>query len=279
MKVQIFDVEHGACALVTTDTGAHLLIDCGHNSTTGWRPSIYLPAQGVTSLAGLIITNYDEDHASDLPNVLSRLPVEVLYRNRSVTPGDLFRLKSETGMGRGIERLATMAGTYTANLTNPPDLGGLTIRCFYNLYPRDFDDENNLSMAVFLECHGLCILFPGDLERAGWLKLLERPEFVEQLRKVNVLVASHHGRESGCCEEMFKLWLPQIVIMSDCGIKYDTQATVAWYAARSISMDYNGEPRSVFTTRKDGRITIEATPNGISISTHRAERQASQMRA
>lgn len=281
MKVQVFDVEHGACALVTADTGAHVLIDCGHNSTTGWRPSIYLPGQGVTSLAGLIITNYDEDHASDLPNVLNRLPVDVLHRNRSVRPEDLVRLKSETGMGRGIERLAGMAGVYTADVTNPPNLGALTIRSFYNNYPADFDDENNLSMAVFLECHGLCMLFPGDLECAGWLKLLERPAFVEQLKKVNILVASHHGRQSGCCEEMFKLgWQPNIVIMSDCSIKYDTQATTAgWYAARSISMDYNGEPRAVFTTRKDGRITIEATPYGITVSTHRAERYAAQIRA
>jgi len=43
MRAQIFDVEHGACNLITADTGARVLIDCGHNSTTGWRPSVYLP--------------------------------------------------------------------------------------------------------------------------------------------------------------------------------------------------------------------------------------------
>lgn len=42
MQLQIFDVEHGACALLTADNGTRLMIDCGHNATTGWRPGSYL---------------------------------------------------------------------------------------------------------------------------------------------------------------------------------------------------------------------------------------------
>jgi len=59
MKIQIFDPEHVSCALVTADTGAHILIDAGHNTTTNWRPSTYLSGLGVTLLEQLIITNYD----------------------------------------------------------------------------------------------------------------------------------------------------------------------------------------------------------------------------
>jgi hypothetical protein len=32
------------------------------------------------------------------------------------------------------------------------------------IYPR-FDDENNLSMALLLKCHGVGVMFPGDLEK------------------------------------------------------------------------------------------------------------------
>ena len=275
MQVQIFDVEHGACALVTADTGARLLIDCGHNSSTGWRPSSYLPAQGITTIDKLIVTNYDEDHVSDLPNFLKNVHVGILQRNRSVSPDDLLKLKSETGVGDGIKRLAEMARHYTADVTHPPDFGALSIKAFCNKYPADFDDENNLSLAVFLHYHNLHMVFPGDLEKAGWQRLLQRPDFVEEIKKVNVFVASHHGREFGCCEELFDLgWQPQIVVISDAGIQYETQATVPWYAARSTGMDYNGEPRSVFTTRKDGRIIIEATPQSVTISTAREEERS-----
>jgi hypothetical protein len=37
MKLQIFDVEHGACSLLTADNNARVMIDCGHNATTGGR--------------------------------------------------------------------------------------------------------------------------------------------------------------------------------------------------------------------------------------------------
>lgn len=275
MRVQVFDVEHGGCNLVTADTGARVLIDCGHNSTTGWRPSVYLPQQGITTLAQLMITNYDEDHVSDLPNLLRVVRPGILYCNRTVSPGSLKELKSEQGAGPGIERLIAMSREYCHPVTSWPDLGDLSFTNFYNNYPADFDDENNLSMAVFLHYRGFCMLFPGDMERAGWLKLLQRPDFVEQLKKVTVLVASHHGRANGCCQEMFDLgWQPQIVIMSDAGIQYETQATVPWYAARAQGIEFGGELRSVFTTRRDRRITLDVTPAGWSISTGREERRA-----
>lgn len=35
MELKIFDVEHGACALLTCDNGSRLMIDCGHNGDTG----------------------------------------------------------------------------------------------------------------------------------------------------------------------------------------------------------------------------------------------------
>jgi beta-lactamase superfamily II metal-dependent hydrolase len=90
MKVQIFDVEHGACALVTADTGAHMLIDCGHNSTTGWRPSTYLPSIGVTHLDELVITNYDEDHVSDLPYLVRSVGIGILTRNPTAAQAPAF---------------------------------------------------------------------------------------------------------------------------------------------------------------------------------------------
>ena len=106
MRIQIFDVEHGGCALVTADTGARTLIDAGHNSTTNWRPSTHLAGLGVSHLEHLIITNYDEDHASDLARLLRVVSVGVLTSNPSVSGDNLKRLKNIGGIGSGIEALA-----------------------------------------------------------------------------------------------------------------------------------------------------------------------------
>src|SRR4051812_45725299 len=106
MQLQIFDVEHGACSLLTADNGTRLMIDCGHNATTGWKPGTYLRQQNISILEMLAVTNYDEDHVSAATNLFDNVNVQWLLRNASVSASTLKNLKSEDGMGPGIERLA-----------------------------------------------------------------------------------------------------------------------------------------------------------------------------
>src|SRR6266702_281198 len=119
-----------------------MMIDCGHNATTGWRPGTYLRQQGITNLDLLAITNYDEDHVSGLPDLRAKAIIQRLWRNKSVTPDILRDLKSEDGMGSGIEELVEMAKTYTTE-ADPLDLAGVERKAFHLDYP-EFDDENNL---------------------------------------------------------------------------------------------------------------------------------------
>ncbi|SOC39453.1 beta-lactamase superfamily II metal-dependent hydrolase [Rhizobium subbaraonis] len=236
MDIRIFDVEHGGCALVSTDNGEHLLIDAGHNSTTGWRPSVYLPNLGITSLERLIITNMDEDHASDLHNLRRTVEIRALYRNPTVGAGEIRHLKGQGGIGNGISSLAEMMTSYIGTVPAEPDLGGLTIKMFWNEYPYDFEDENNLSSICILRYHGLVVCFPGDMEVQGWNRLLDRQDFRAAMADVHVLVASHHGRRNGCCEALYVTgWRPLITIISDSGIEYATQETVNWYRERTWS--------------------------------------------
>jgi beta-lactamase superfamily II metal-dependent hydrolase len=256
MRIQIFDVEHGGCALVRTDNGKHILIDAGHNSTTQWRPSVHLPALGIHALERLIITNMDEDHASDLKNLQSKVFIGSLYKNPTVTADIIRYLKGQDGIGAGIDTLASMMTTFTGSVPVYPDLGGLSIEMFWNSYP-EFDDENNLSLVCILRDGNWSICFPGDMELAGWRALLQRPDFVKSMSTVHALVASHHGRANGCCQELYASgWRPQITIISDSGIEHATQETVAWYRARTTGITLNGELRRVLTTRKDGSIYI-----------------------
>ena len=80
MRLEIFDVEAGACALLTADNGTRLMIDCGQNTSTGWRPGTYLLQQGTSTLEMLAITNYDEDHARGAPNLFDKVDVQWLWR-------------------------------------------------------------------------------------------------------------------------------------------------------------------------------------------------------
>ncbi|TAV33694.1 MBL fold metallo-hydrolase [Rhizobium ruizarguesonis] len=261
MQIRIFDVEHGGCALVTTDNGKHLLIDSGHNSTTGWRPSVYLLQQGIHSLERVIITNMDEDHASDLHRLRNTVRIDSIYRNPTVSAEAIRYLKGQDQVGPGIDALADMMTTFTDSLPAVPDLGGITFDFFWNSYPYDFEDENNLSIVCILRYPSLNVCFPGDMEVAGWRKLWERQDFRDAMSNIQVLVASHHGRMNGCCPELYEYgWKPQVTIISDSGIQYATQETRAWYRARTHGITLNNEFRRVITTRRDGRISIIATP-------------------
>jgi len=261
MRLQIFDVEHGACSLLTADNGTRLMIDCGHNATTGWKPGTYLRQNGIGTLDMLAITNYDEDHASAAVDLFDNIDVRWLLRNRSVSGSTIRRLKSEDGMGPGIERLVYEIDSVFIGdgaSSSQPVFAGLEMRTpFYNDYPI-FDDENNLSMVLFLKCHGRGVLFTGDLECAGFLELLKDPAFREALRQTNVYIAPHHGRDSGCSEEVVQ-YLENVyyVVISDQGYQYDTQRTIPFYRAIAKGGPFRGEARHVLTTRKDGPIGFD----------------------
>lgn len=269
MKLEIFDVQHGQCALLTGDNGEHMLIDCGHNSATGWRPSTHLTQRGVSTLDWLVVTNYDEDHVSDLPNLRKNLNVRMLSRNRSVSAPDLYQLKSVHGCGNGIDSLAQMISKFTGTAADIPSFGGLKLRSFCNKYPEDFDDENNLSLVTILSWPNFKICFPGDMEKAGWKKLLENQNFRAAMSDLNVLVASHHGRESGRCDELFSETglRPNLIVVSDGAIQFKSQETINWYGTKAIGCEYNGRNRSVLSTRNDGKINFEIGPNGATFST------------
>lgn len=257
--LEIFDVEHGQCSLVTSTTGERMLIDCGHNTTSGWRPSSHLRDLGVGWLEQLVITNCDEDHASDLVAVREQTGIAVLARNPTVRGADLYQLKAHGGMGRGIAALADMADGYDAPIIDPPFFDGMTMTFFWNDYPRDFVDENNLSLVTILRWPRVSICFGGDMEVAGWRRLLQRDDFVAAMGGITIFVASHHGRQNGYCAELFDQTRlrPEAVVISDSGIQYASQETVSLYRKHASGFPHQGGRRHVLTTRCDGKITID----------------------
>lgn len=268
MHISIFDVGHGFCAYLVADNSNVMLFDGGHNSETGWRPSSWLMDNRCTGIEYLVITNYDQDHVSDLHNIYgnSRLPISVLYRNNSVDSQTLRSMKQAVGpIYPGMEALLRMMSAYTGAVTAPPELPNIEFATFFNRYP-DFQDTNNLSLVSFIHYGGLHLIVPGDLEEQGWLKLLRDASFRKHLSLVNYFVASHHGRASGYCEEVFDLCRPELVIISDEYLHYDTQDTNYRKHARGVRGD--GGMRYVLTTRKDGRILISHTlGSNISVET------------
>jgi beta-lactamase superfamily II metal-dependent hydrolase len=272
LKITIFDVEHGNCALVITPNGRTILIDCGHNDTTGFRPSNYLlRTLGLNNtnnrLSKLIISNVDQDHISDLPNVRNNVYPQILQKHPGIDQNFIRTIKEE--MTEQFEVYCNMCQEYIYNSIDN-DWGGMEIYSFQHPLNSFPGDTNNLSIITFLRYGGLKIVFPGDLAKEGWLEFLKNPSFIEHLKNTNIFVASHHGREDGYCQEIFNFCHPEVIIISDEEIKYDTQKDIGYNQyAGGIAFD-DGITRKVLTTRNNGVIILESLSNNFTIKIQQA---------
>jgi beta-lactamase superfamily II metal-dependent hydrolase len=256
MEIRIFDVTHGFCAYLIGDNGNVMLFDCGHNGRTGFRPSDYLPAHGCTDIEHLIIQNFDQDHISDLSNLMRVLTVQRFFRNQSISADQLQSIKEKAGpITTSMQTAIDMHRDYIYPVKNPPVFPSTEFKTFWNSYPT-FVDTNNLSVVSFIHYDGMGMVFPGDLEKEAWNELLKRESFRDHLRRVSIFVASHHGRENGYCEDVFKYCSPHIIIISDKEITHETQKQN--YAKHASGVPWNGGPerRYILTTRSDGMIKI-----------------------
>lgn len=172
MQVDIFDVGHGACAVVTSPNGCCMMIDCGANPDRQWWPSIHYLGRKIDVLA---ITNFDEDHVADFAGMKELANIQRYQLNNTVNATALARMKADGGMGNGISALHQLLSADSNGATFPPlDFSPVQYRPYYNLYNKPFTDPNNLSLVMIIQYGGFKMIFPGDLEVTGWKKLLEK---------------------------------------------------------------------------------------------------------
>lgn len=272
MRIVVWDVEHGACAMVQhvlSQLGGRLaMIDCGSMPT--WNPSNHITqALGRQRLDYLFITNADQDHMSDLQGLWDAgIDIPVLFRNPSYSGEQMREIKSVSGpLTADAKRYLAACSTYNQPVSEPFDshMGGITASVFWNRYPA-FTNTNDLSLVVFIKYAGFKMLFPGDLEKAGWRALLQRADFRAELMGTDVLVASHHGRESGFCDDIFNYFTPGAVVISDKPIAHETQKTVPDYRRvvrdQGVVVRTTSKNRHVLTTRRDGWIQVTVMGDG-----------------
>lgn len=255
MIFEILNVGHGFCAYLAADNENLMVFDCGHSAETDIFPSNYLRNKGFQKIDYFFVMNYDEDHISDLPNLRRNFKILTLVRNPSITTQELRNLKLQRGLiTNAMNEFLRMSDQYIYTSINNAYFPNVNVQIFHNNYKCDFLDTNNISLVVFLTCGKTKFVLAGDLEKEGWRCLLLNPEFITQLVDVNVFVASHHGRESGYCPEVFNICRPDVIVFSDGPQKYQTQEMAAIYGQHAGGVCFKGQVRKVLSTRNDGNI-------------------------
>jgi len=259
IELKIFDVRHGFCAALISGDKL-VLLDCGHDSN-GFRPLDWLYSQGHRHIDALVVSNFDQDHISDIKAIRDYFTVGSLAVNPTLKPETLRNIKIQGGPVSDQMQIliSSMADTNLTNIDRLPHVvEGVSMEFYCVYYPHE-TDTNNLSLVTFLQFGTSYIIYPGDLEVDGWKKLLTVPDFVEKLKNVNVFIASHHGRLNGYCEDVFQHCNPEIVIISDQERAFSTQEHDK-YSKHTKGVNFGTvlapSIRKVLTTRNDGHLTL-----------------------
>jgi competence protein ComEC len=110
------------------------------------------------------------------------------------------------------------------------------------------DEYNDASYAIKIS-HGPTsrLLAPGDVESKAWNDMID----AGVLGKINVLIASHHGRNSGFHEDAMEIMKPEFVIISSDEIP-EKEDAINEYRKRA----------RVFSTRGHGTLTVRMWDDG-----------------
>lgn len=264
MDIFIFDVGLGQSIFIYPRNNPQygMLIDCGHDGD--FHPIDFLVEKGFihqNRLGNLTITNYDQDHFSGIENLRSKVDIWTTSFAKNLSSNEIKQLKED--ITTQLEHVCYLKDKYVhpAPTFTPPYT---VVRFSLEKYDIENHDTNNLSQVVFIEHHGTTVCISGDLELKGWTALIKKyPIINDWLKKTNVFVASHHGRENGYCPDVFANCAPECVVISDKGIVHDTQKDMASLYGSHVSgqgVSINNRTRKVLTTRDDGHLWLEIHP-------------------
>ncbi|KNZ68182.1 hypothetical protein Tfer_3284 [Thermincola ferriacetica] len=269
LEIMIWDVQHGSATYAKTPEGKHFVIDLGTGSFVGdndeFSPLLHLKNNyGITSIDEVIITHPHTDHLDDIFN-FDKLSPKALRRPKHLTEDDIRKANPDSDSDK-IDKYLEINDRFNLTIKDednpelPENNGGVKFHCFT---PTNCGKSNinNHSIVTVIEYLGVKVIIPGDNESASWKELLENSSFVKAISNANILVASHHGRDSGYCEEIFEHFTPDLVIVSDdeetdtsVTDKYTKKANGWTVFKRS---DRSSKKRYCLTTRNDGEILIK----------------------
>ncbi|PLZ93149.1 hypothetical protein CEN44_04000 [Fischerella muscicola CCMEE 5323] len=259
LNIRIFEVDHGFCAAIQNGD-YQILIDCGYHSRSGFFPVRYLFSNSIRHLNYLIMPTFTEGSLAGFYDLIGHsfsncFTIDHLLVNPSIDRDSLPELVVRNFQTINSLKFLNDACQRCSSVERTVQLGDIELSFFWNTYP-EFLDFSNLSLVTFLSSRGINMLFPGNLRAEGWRTLLRNSKFREQLRQVNVLVASNHGQVNGYCSEIFDYCNPHLIILSNHDCHQASPSAVRQYEQQLQRVQKSKQPR-LLTTRNAGMITIQ----------------------
>jgi beta-lactamase superfamily II metal-dependent hydrolase len=266
LTMVFWDVQHGHALYVKTAT-RHIVFDLGRGSykrsDKEFSPLSHIKNKyGVKQLDAVVITHPHSDHLDDIVN-FNDLNPKVLVHPKHLEEEEI-RKGNATTDKQCIDEYLDINKRYVYPVYddpfNPANNGGVTFQVFRPTKSSQ-SNLNNHSIVTVISCGSFKALIPGDNENPSWNELLDDDTFRAAIKNTSILLAPHHGRESGYSEALFEHISPYLTIISD-GPETDTSArdrysrkSKGW---RVYSRNGESKERKCLTTRNDGVIIVES---------------------
>ena len=267
LQFTLWDVDHGLCAWILTPKEQTHCIDAGHNNNTDFSPFKQMKENhGVLNIDYLIISHPDKDHIEGLPKMKEFLDgPRVFSRNKT--------LPDEMKYGSCDSEYQKIFKDLNDRYIHPISDDVLPSNSKYNggaevlIVDNDYEDGmscNDTSLVVFYKYGNNVVIFPGDIEPAGWDKLYNKERAkIDGLIKdkdYTTLVAPHHGRQSGYSQSMINTLAPDLILVSDEYGKEDTDSR--YYSINGRGYNVDGKNTKLISTKTHGRIKGTLSDDG-----------------
>jgi competence protein ComEC len=272
VELVFWDVQHGHSTYIKTPNNRHIVVDLGTGNYSDknlvFSPLLHLKRNYyVQQLDCVIITHPHLDHIGDILN-FDTLGPKILYRPNQLTNDEVMKGVQVNDLMK-FRKYCEINNRYTGsigtespnNTSNPENWGGMKISIFTPTQC-GHDNFNNHSIITVIEYADIKVVIPGDNEKVSFDELFQKYSslFKNAIKNADVLLAPHHGRDSGYYLDFINLVNPRITIVSD-GRFCDTSAN-AKYSSKSRGWTVHkkrsgtSQDRRCLTTNSDGAVHV-----------------------
>ena len=282
LTLKFWDVQHGHAIYIKTPNNKHIVIDLGtgrkiNDSNEEFSPISHLHEKhGLNQIDLLIITHPHKDHIDDILNLdANQIKPLQFCRPIQLLEDEILKNIREQDADK-FNKYCELNKEYQGNIKtrdkiidSPDHCGGVLIKFFLYSDSLNHSNFNNHSIITTIEYGDKKIVIPGDNEVESLTELMKDTDFSEAIEDSDILLAPHHGRESGFHKEFVETVNPKLTIISD-GIKGETSANEK-YSKLSSGHDVlkksckTSIKRKTLSTNHDGRIKVTILENELPI--------------
>lgn len=260
--MKVWDVQLGLAIHIKAPNGKYLVIDLG---TGNWESGNTSPLSTLRykDIYYMIITHPHLDHIDDILHFDDNSP-SVLWRATAITNDEVMEGVRECDKPK-FKKYCEVNNRYNRAISTEEDpttetpFDGMIVDKYFTTLC-DKSNFNNFSPVTIVQLEGIKIVICGDNETASFEKLMNQSGFQDDVSNADILVAAHHGRETGYYKEFVDKVNPRLTIISDSSKSKTTAQTKYTDASRGWDVHNRNsgkdETRYCLTTRSDGNIEV-----------------------